>query len=584
VRLGYLLPLILPPEIPLSHIDLRALDSAFTGWRLDRVPTLTPEKAFERFCFEQILKDYELSDEEISAGDTGKSDDGGVDGLYFFAGRKLITLDGDVPDEAAGATLIVIQATTSTGGFSETRIERFESFVRDMLDYTVPPSQFTHLTSKARDLISNFRGKYQSLITRQHTLDVVFYYAAKTHVTPDRNTKVHTRYRRLERYVKSQLTNANVTLELWNSSKLLKRFREQPEQRIPLEVTRNFATDNGDVVCLARLSEFFKFLRGKDGNLRTGILEPNVRDYQGRRNPVNTDIRKTLDNPPLQEFWWLNNGITVLVDECSITGSVLAMTNPEIVNGLQTSYEVFEFFKEQSSRVSRDHRSIVLRVIRPPNERAGSLITKATNFQTEVKGISLHATEEIHFNIEDKLLLSGLFYDRKKGKYKRLKKPVANIVSVMEMARAVIAILLRRPDDARARPQSLLNRDDTYLLIFDKHYDCDLYLACITLDRKVVAFLAGFDKAAPEEKRDIRYYVDMWLGCELTKSHDPTGQMIIDASANFKTVTDVQIENACKAVLKKYRQLGGNENIAKGSELAPALQRALNRRNFKVVK
>jgi hypothetical protein len=96
---------------------------------------------------------------------------------------------------------------------------------------------------------------------------------------------------------------------------------------------------------------------------------------------------------PVKEFWWLNNGITVLADSCSVQGDRLTVTNPEIVNGLQTSHEIFSFYSEHSQAI-KETRSILLRVIVPPDEKSGSLITKATNFQTEVRGIvaSLLAT------------------------------------------------------------------------------------------------------------------------------------------------------------------------------------------------
>ena len=115
------MPLIWAPEVPLSQIDLQALDANFQTYCKERVPSLTVSKAFERYCCENILKDYVLSDEEITCGSFGNTDDGGVDAMYFFAGRKLITLDSLVPNGATTATLVIIQATTSGGGFSETQ-------------------------------------------------------------------------------------------------------------------------------------------------------------------------------------------------------------------------------------------------------------------------------------------------------------------------------------------------------------------------------------------------------------------------------------------------------------------------------
>lgn len=75
--------------------------------------------------------------------------------------------------------------------------------------------------------------------------------------------------------------------------------------------------------------------------IKTPLLEPNVRDYQGAGSPVNKEIRATLnDASTTVEFWWLNNGITILGEKCFITGNKVTITKPEIVNGLQTSHEV----------------------------------------------------------------------------------------------------------------------------------------------------------------------------------------------------------------------------------------------------
>jgi hypothetical protein len=123
----------------------------------------------------------------------------------------------------------------------------------------------------------------------------------------------------------------------------------------------------------------------------------------------------------------------------------------------------------------------------------------------------------------------------------------------------------------------LLSRDETYLEIFDKKYGSDMYLAVISLDRKVASFLGTYSIASPEEARDIRFYLDMWLACEIVNSAKPTASDICSHVKDFADVGIGMIEESCKKVLKKYRKLGGTEQIAKGSELAPALRKSLNR-------
>jgi hypothetical protein len=73
-----------------------------------------------------------------------------------------------------------------------------------------------------------------------------------------------------------------------------------------------------------------------------------VRDYQGDVE-VNREIRDALENPGNEEFWWLNNGITILASKANYAQGDLVLDDPQIVNGLQTSIEIFEYFRREAS-------------------------------------------------------------------------------------------------------------------------------------------------------------------------------------------------------------------------------------------
>ena len=102
-----------------------------------------------------------------------------------------------------------------------------------------------------------------------------------------------------------------------------------------MPVAESFATDDGSTVCLIKLKDYAeKLLTKADGGLQTRFLEPNVRDYNGKSNPVNKQIRTTLEEmsttPHQEDFWWLNNGITILSDECPVNGHKMTIKNPEV--------------------------------------------------------------------------------------------------------------------------------------------------------------------------------------------------------------------------------------------------------------
>lgn len=146
--------------------------------------------AFERYSIRQILKDDDLSDDEMESGTLGGSDDGGVDGLYFFVNRRLIQDETDLPEEALTAELVIVQAKLETG-FGETTVTKLEAFAKDLLDHNRDVDAMIHLSADVREAIRNLRDHYTKILASPHTMKVSFHYATKSDQSP--NPKVATR-------------------------------------------------------------------------------------------------------------------------------------------------------------------------------------------------------------------------------------------------------------------------------------------------------------------------------------------------------------------------------------------------------
>jgi hypothetical protein len=397
-----------------------------------------------------------------------------------------------------------------------------------------------------------------------HTLTVVFHYACKATVEPGEKDKVRLRSRNLATYVKDILSSADVQFVWWTAKRLLEAARTVPEMDIVVPVVESFATDDGSTVCLVKLRDYAQRLLTKaDGKLQTRFLEPNVRDYAGKANPVNKQIRATQeDKAPQEDFWWLNNGITVLSDGCPVNGHKVTITNPEVVNGLQTSHEIFEWYN--AHKKDSDTRNVLMRVIVPKDEKSRSKIIKATNSQTPVSMLSLMSTEQIQEDIEDRLRLYGLFYDRKKGEYRRLKKPIKKIVGMNALAQAVMAIALQRPDQARGRPETYVK--DHAAEVFDPNIDRDLYAASILLDRQVLEYLQS-QALGSDVLRDIRYYVSMLIGTDwnlFSRSNDSITKAI---AAAVKPLPIATLQEGMDKALKAYNAQGATDVGAKSVDM-----------------
>ncbi len=547
----------------MSNLDAKALEANFAAWRKERVPTLEESRAFERFAVDQVLKDADLTDEEIELGHMGGGDDGGVDSMYLFMNRTLILDETEPPDPVLTVEIVIIQAKNETG-FKETAIQKLESFTNDLFDYSKPTEQLTYLNSLAKEAIDSIRDKYDKALKDAPSTKISYHYVTKSIESP--NPKVQKRVENLENSVLSKLSTADIKVSFWGSPELLEAARRVPQKDEVIPTSEILSTEDSSVICLIKLNDFAEFLRDSHGNLKTRILEPNVRDYQGKRNPVNQEIRLTLDEKNTkEEFWWLNNGITILAATCSFSGRKLTIGNPEIVNGLQTCHEIHAAFSENPN--PNETRKILVRVIIPKEDQSRNKIIKATNFQTQVQALSLRATDRIHFDIEDKLKLYNLYYDRRKGEYRRLRKPISEIISIRALAQACMAIILQRPDDARARPQSALKKDETYTEIFNDSYDSDVYATCILLDRQVGEFLEQ-SQHPKDVRRDIRYYMDMLLACKLLEVAKPKPEEIASLVKQCAVPFEPEeLQGTCDKAFEAYTKFGATDKVAKGSEL-----------------
>ena len=62
----------------MANNDQVLLDQILEEQRVSRAPTATKSDFFEQYVAEQVLKDYDLSDDEVEYGLTGGGHDGGI--------------------------------------------------------------------------------------------------------------------------------------------------------------------------------------------------------------------------------------------------------------------------------------------------------------------------------------------------------------------------------------------------------------------------------------------------------------------------------------------------------------------------
>ena len=526
---------------------------------------------FEFFTAEQVLKDFDLSYDEIESGLVGGSGDGGVDAIYLLVNGDLVQEDSDYSHLSKDITidLLIMQSKTSSG-FQETPIERFITVSSDLFDLSKAPSSLTHTyNERLIAAIQLFHEVYQQLAPSFPTLNVAFYYASKGVSV---NDSVQHKVTILETTVTTHFSECHFSLDFLGAAKLLELARRQPQRTygLPLAESPISSGDQVGFVCLVRLQDYFEFITDESKALRRQMFEANVRDYQGRTQ-VNDEIQASLKESTAEDFWWLNNGISIVATQASLGGKMLTIEEPQIVNGLQTSREVFNYCRKESGE-SEDDRTILVRVMVPEGDDSRDRIIKATNSQTVVQMSSLRATDKIHRDIEEYLKPRGLFYDRRKNYYRNEGKPRSNIVSIPYLAQAVMAIILRRPDTARARPSSLLKSDEDYNRVFNSSYPIQLYHVCTEALRRVEKHLRIPSlNVAAKDRNNLRFYVAMEVVAGTAKQ-----PMEIEEIAGFdlNQLDHSVIDKSLGHILARYIELGGNDQVAKGPSLLKEILQA----------
>lgn len=559
----------------MSSNDRIILDKILEQKQQEIAANLGPAKFFEIFTAGEIVKDYDLSYDEIESGIVGEGGDGGVDAIYLFANGELVQDDTDTSGlkRNVAIDLILIQAKTSPS-FNEASIDRLKAFTEDLLDLSKDVGALSSVyNADVLAAIRRFRTVYEGLASRFPALSVLYRYASK-------GDQVHPNVQRkadlLKETVRQLFSSASVDFQFLGSGELLMLARKAPTATFSLRLAENPISSSGAVafVCLVSLKDYYAFITDQKGNLVRSIFESNVRDFQGTTE-VNDQIQTTLSENGWDEFWWLNNGITIVATKATLSGKSLTIEDPQIVNGLQTSTVIFNHFRLHNTE--SEARNLLVRVIVPPATESRDRIIKATNSQTQIPIASLRATEVIHRDIEAYLQPHGLFYDRRKNHYKNEGKPIEKIVSIPHLAQSVMAIALQRPNDARARPSSLLKRNEDYEKVFNRAYPIALYLTCALVMRRVDDFVRSEVAAlSTKDQTNLRFYVAMDVACTALGKVAPTPQDV--AGLNLTSITDEMIGQAEKRVAAMYQALGPTDQTAKGTELVGNLKTDLNGR------
>lgn len=386
--------------------------------------------------------------QSIHSFDTDDVVDGGQD-------KQLDVIT--IVEDGEGADVYVLQAK-NTDSFSSNSLIQLHNGLRWLLEK--PRKELDTLTNKAlRDKILEYRTLQSSM--------------------GPSNIRVHVRYvtngvtAAISDEFKQELTSIRNeydtdTFEAFSIEALgcdelvaLSKTQERQSKRVDAEIRIKYDTNNPSlikyysqdlkgIVCTIPAQEIARLV---NENADGSIFDLNIRRFLGTRGGVNKDILNTCtQKEDSYEFWFLNNGITVVCDHFDPVTDPdnphVKLRNMQIVNGCQTATTIA--LAQREGTLAADVR-VLARIYETNDPELVSRIVLTTNNQNKISSRDLRANEPAQIDMEEGFRIHGYFYERKPRQFDDQQLDVTRLFTNEAVAQWYLAIVLKNPADARGR-------------------------------------------------------------------------------------------------------------------------------------
>ncbi|WP_084187138.1 AIPR family protein [Cupriavidus sp. SK-4] len=438
---------------------------------------LPRDEAFENFAFEQVLKSFDPTQEEIEFGWVDGGNDGGIDGFYTFINGVLLQEPKTYNWPRKGGALdIWIISCKHHDTFKQDTLNNIFPTIEELLDFRKSAQDFNGEYSgavlKAREITVQ---AYRKTAGSAPSICFHFVYASRGDKS-ELGANIEARGNQIKRFVGEYFSNAEVELEFLGATELVEKFRKN---RVILELpyAERLSGAQGAEVLLVPIDAYAKFVSDEHGNLRRYLFDSNVRDFLGE-NRVNEDIARSLQEVDSPDFWWLNNGVTILATSAynlgkTLFGYSIELHDVQIVNGLQTTQSIFNYFKSQSA--STKERCVLVKIVVSEDDAIRDKIIQATNNQSPVEIAALNATDKIQRDIEAILERHDWYYERRKNYYKNIGRPATRFVLPIQLAVGVVAIYRKAPAKASSLKTRFMRNPASYSSVFSDKFPLELW-------------------------------------------------------------------------------------------------------------
>lgn len=520
----------------------------------------SPDEYFTVFVADLVLRQYQLGMPSVLGGVVDGIGDLGIDAMYTFINDQLVVpgVESHKMGKDPRIDVHIFQTKRSTK-FTETALEALQLHLPELFDLDRDEAELMgRANPKILDASRQFLTVCRELAHHAPTFQFHIHYATRAeNVHPNTRARAQT----IELNAARIFSEASARVTFYTPRDLLHLARARET------ITKELVMADGPLssdsvrgqgyICLVTLDELYRLVCDPtSSDIHTAIFDANVRDHD-TNSSVNASIYDTLVSDDAPDFWWLNNGVTIIAPNVQHMGKRLFLTDPQIVNGLQTSHEIYSYFNQGG--VAGD-RLVLVRVIRAADETVRDAVIWATNNQNSLPPGALRATDRIQHNIEEYLGARKLLYERRRNSH--LRNPDVKwdkIVSVEFLAQSMIACLLGEPWRAR-RDTALLLENDPYIRIFNDDIPLESYMSCLLLTRRVRRILSTDTRfTSGNFVDDFSFHIAAVSAILLSRHERPTAQDL--ARIDVNRMSERAVEEVLAMVAVEYSKFIGKRAV-----------------------
>lgn len=446
-------------------------------------PILSEGEAFENVSMSILCKKLGLSKKEIDTGSVDGHNDGGIDFIFFFVDGYFINNKEDVRISKKPVIDIYIVQCKRHDTFEQDVLSKLHSSLTELLDLQVSTenlkASFNDEIYEKRELLVHI---YSLLALNDPKVNVHIQYVSRgdTELIAE---NVSSKAQLIESMIKNYFSNSSSKFEFYGARELVNENRNKNNGKEKLKVVKYIVYDD-HIIAICNIFDYYEFIKDKAGKLKRSYFEENVRDYLGN-NRTNSDILETLESTDLPDFWLMNNGITLIVDKLFGIGENITISNVQIVNGLQTSNTIYNYFKKKSKRNINEKRSVLLKIVKKKDESMKNVIIQSTNNQSPISLGSLLSVDKAQKDIEEYLLNYGYYYERRTREYINQDKDSKLIFTPLQLASMHVALVLKMLHSSTILKEKKLKLKEKYDAIYNDGTSLQVWLQSARLIEKL---------------------------------------------------------------------------------------------------